>query len=142
MALISLLKFSLTTVLFYAALGYVTFHFFSTLFVFILIFSIGSVCFVSYRKEEEKEKDSPPEEKQGCATGDMQMGGAETLSEEILELALMFLFWGVISGMSQVKNELQKRIDKLYIFLVLLLLASTGLSLGWLLESSTSKFLM
>jgi hypothetical protein len=135
MDLISLLKSTSITVLFYAALSYVTFHFFSTLFVFTLIFCIGCICFVSYTEQKEKEH------KEGSTSGDLSMGGAETLSQEILGVAILFFFWGIVSGMLKVKKELQKRINKFYVFLILLLVALTGLGLGWLLESSASKFL-
>jgi heme/copper-type cytochrome/quinol oxidase subunit 2 len=133
---ISLLKFILITILFYAALSCVTFHFFSTLFIFTLLFSMGCICFVSYR--EQKEKDPHSKKEQGWVGG----GGAYTLSDDILGIVLILLFWGITSGMSQVRNELQNKINKFCIFLVLLCLASTGLSLGWLLDSTVSKFLM
>jgi hypothetical protein len=134
----SLLRFLLITTIFYVMLGLLTFHFFSSLFIFTLIFSIGCVCFISYR--EEKEKDLHIKKEHGCVSGDPQIGGAETFSEEILGIILLFLFWGITSGMSQVKNELQKSINKISIFLVLLLVALTGLGLGWFLELRISNF--
>jgi hypothetical protein len=117
-------------------LGFITFHFFSTLFIFTLLFSIGCVCFVSYR--EHKEKDPHSEKEQGCSGG----GGTYTLPDDILGIILILLFWGITSGMSQVKNELQKSMNKFYIFFILLLVTLAGLGLGWLLELRISKFLL
>lgn len=140
MVSISLLKFISIIIIFYVMLGFITFHFFSSLFIFTLIFSIGCVYFVSYRGEKEKEPQ--PKEDQGCVGGDPQIGGADTLSDEILGIVLLLLFWGITSGMSQVKNELQKSMNKFYIFFILLLVTLAGLGLGWLLELRISKFLL
>lgn len=146
----SLLRFLLITTIFYVMLGLFTFHFFASLFIFTLIFSIGCVCFVSYRQEqeedshlkEEKEEDSHLKKKHGWFNEVPQIGGAETLSEEILGIVLLLLFLGAIPAMSQVKIELQKSINKFYIFLILLLLALTGLGLGYFLELRISIFLL